>query len=39
LKTTPTKTGYIITGISDDVPQSDPYVRKAEGESERKGME
>jgi hypothetical protein len=39
MKTTPHPNGYIITGISDDVPESDPYATKAEAESDRRGME
>jgi hypothetical protein len=37
MKIIPYKSHYIITGISEDVPQSDPYVTKAE--SDRRGME
>jgi hypothetical protein len=39
MKTTPHPTGYIITGISEDVPESDPYQTRAEAESDRRGME
>jgi hypothetical protein len=38
-ETHPHPTGYIITGISDDVPESDPYRTRAEAESDRRGME
>jgi hypothetical protein len=39
LKTIPHKSGFIITGISEEVPESDPYRTKAEAESDRRGME
>lgn len=34
----PTPDGWIITGISKDVPESDPYGTRAEADSDRIGM-
>lgn len=38
MKTTPHPSGWIITGISDDVPESDPYTTRAAADSDRRGM-
>ena len=39
MQTTPHPNGWIITGISDDVPESDEYPTKAAADNDRRGMQ